>query len=277
MPGQLKSPVLKAFRILARVVQEEIPISLAHLSAALGLPKPTVHRLALLLEREGLLQKDPLSRQYVIGSALEELAFGAVRNAPGHGMRRLLMQRLSEKIGESINLGVLSGEAVVYLERVVSASPLRTDFKPGTRVPIHCTANGKLLLAYSPAPLRRRILRTAPFPPFTKNTMTTAAELSRDLDGIRQRGYSEDNEEFLAGVCCLAVPVRNAENEVIAGLAVMAPSARFPLEKARGCLLDLNATAEAISAQWETARRSSPTRGKASLVAEKARGLAARR
>src|SRR3990170_2783631 len=190
-----KSPILKAIRILRRVAEEEAPVSLADLSPALGLPKPTVHRLALLLEQEGLLQRDPLSRRYLVGSALEELAFQAIRNAPGHTTRRLHMQRLAEKICESINLGALSGDEVVYVERVESAWPLRMDFKPGTRVPIHCTANGKLLLAYSPAPFRRRILRTTSFPSYTKNTMTTAAELSRELDAIRYRGYSEDNEE----------------------------------------------------------------------------------
>lgn len=247
MPGRLNSPVLKAISILLRVVQEEAPISLADLSAAVGFPKPTVHRLALLLEQEGLLQKDPLSRRYLVGSALEGLAFNAIRNAPGHSIRRFHMQRLSEKIGESINLGALSGDEVVYVERVESAWPLRMDFKPGSRVPIHCTANGKLLLAYSPPSVRQRILRAAPFPACAKNTLTTAAQLSRELEAIRRRGYSEDNEEFLAGVCCVAVPIRNGKREVIAGLAVMAPSARFPLEKARSYLPDLYATAELIS------------------------------
>ena len=249
-----KSPILKAIRILRRVAEEEAPVSLADLSPALGLPKPTVHRLALLLEQEGLLQRDPLSRRYLVGSALEELAFQAIRNAPGHSTRRLHMQRLAEKIGESVNLGALSGDEIVYVERVESAWPLRMDFKPGSRVPVHCTANGKLLLAYSPPSVRHRLLRAAPFPPYAKNTMTTAAALSRELEVIRRRGYSEDNEEFLVGVCCLAVPVRNAERQVTAGLAVMAPSARFPLEKARACLPDLYATAEIISAHWEMAK-----------------------
>ncbi|MBI4591622.1 MAG: IclR family transcriptional regulator [Candidatus Rokubacteria bacterium] len=270
--GRLNSPILKAVRILLQVVQEAAPISLADLSAAVGFPKPTVHRLALLLEQEGLLQKDPLSRRYLVGSALEGLAFNAIRNAPGHSIRRFHMQRLSEKIGESINLGALSGDEVVYVERVESAWPLRMDFKPGSRVPIHCTANGKLLLAYSPPSVRQRILRAAPFPACAKNTLTTAAQLSRELDAIRRRGYSEDNEEFLAGVCCVAVPIRNGKREVIAGLAVMAPSARFPLEKARSYLPDLYATAEAISAQWGSVERSPPARANAIPVAEVARG-----
>jgi IclR family transcriptional regulator, acetate operon repressor len=252
------TPVLKAIKILARVVREGAPISLADLSAAVGLPKPTVHRLAHLLERENFLQRDPSKRRYVVGSALEELAFDAIRNAPGHSARCLHMERLCDKVGESINLGALSGDEVVYLERIVSVQPLRADFKAGTRVPIHCTANGKLLLAYSPPSFRQRILCTAPFPPYTKNTITSAEELSLQLELVRRRGYSEDNEEFLAGVCCLAVPVRNDKGGVIAGLAIMAPSARFPLKKAQTYLADLCGTAESISTQVEAADRAPP-------------------
>lgn len=254
----MKSPVSRALRVLVRVVHEGGPVSLAQLSTTLRLPKPTVHRLALLLEQEGFIQKDLVSRRYVVGGALEELALDAIRNAPAHSLRRLHLQRLSEKLGESVNLAVLSGGEAVYVERVVSAQPLRTDMGAGTRVPLHCTANGKLLLAYSPPPLRQRVVRSAPFPPHTKNTIRTAAELSRELDVIRRRGYSEDKEEFLEGVCCLAVPVRDRAGHVIAGLAIMAPSARFPLGKARGYLPDLYVTADLISAQWEGAERSPP-------------------
>lgn len=256
--SRLRSPILKAIEILLHVVREGRPISLADLSRGVGLPKPTVHRLALLLQQEGLLQKDPLTRRYLVGSTMEMLALNAIQNAPGHSTRRLHMERLAEKIGEGINLAVLSGDEVVYVERVVTAQPLRADFGPGTRVPIHCTANGKLLLAYSPLPVRRRVLSAAPFPHYTKNTITTAAELSRELGVIQRARYSEDNEEFLDGVCCLAVPVWTAEGRAIAGLAVMAPSARFPLEKARSHLPDLYATAELLATQLDVVDRSTP-------------------
>src|SRR5262249_15258250 len=79
----------------------------------------------------------------------------------------------------------------------------------GPQWPAHGSANGKLLLASGPPPLRRRILASSPFTSFTPTTITTAEALARELEQIRRQGYSEDNEEFLAGVCCLAVPVRN--------------------------------------------------------------------
>ena len=121
------------------------------------------------------------------------------------------------------------------------------DFKPGSRVPIHCTANGKLLLAFAPRRRRERLLSSISLERYTRNTLTERAALHRELLEIRRRGYAEDNEEFLVGVCCLAVPVKDHRGRAVAGLAVSSPSARFPLEKARSYLPDLRACAEQLT------------------------------
>lgn len=230
-------------------------MSLADLSATARLPKPTAHRLMSELERLRLVARDPLTRRYRVGPDLEDLAVEAMRNAIFQSGRRLHMERLAEKIGERINIGVMSAGKVVYVEWVESAGPLRIAVPAGTQVPAHCSANGKLLLAYGPASLRQRILATSPFEAHTANTITTAEALAPELETIRRQGYSEDNEEFFAGVCCLAVPVRNRRGEVVAGLAVMAPSARLPLDKAHQHLPDLRACAEAISAELQSKPR----------------------
>ena len=248
------SPIVKAIRVLLRAAQDEAPISLADLSASVKLPKPTVHRITTLLEREGLLYKDSLTRRYSLGTALHDFCLRAIQSAPAHRDRQLLLQRLSEKLGETINLGVLSGREVIYLERVESSWPLRMDFKPGSRVPLHCTAIGKLLLGFAPRRRRERLLDLVPLEAYTKNTRTEPAVLLRELLEIRRRGYSEDNEEFLVGVCCLAVPVKDRRGRTVAGLAVSAPSARFSLERARSYLPDLQACAEQLSAHLVAVR-----------------------
>ena len=246
LSGTHPSPILKAVALLTRVTQGPGAVTLAELSAATALPKPTAHRLARLLEQAGLLGKDPLTRRYLVGPALVELGFNALRHAPTHRNRRLLLERLSEKLGETVNLAILAGDEALYLDRVESSWPLRMDFKPGSRVPIHCTANGKLLLAYAAPQVRARLLRALRLTPVTPRTITHRARLVQHLAEIRRRGYSEDDEEFLAGVCCLAVPVPDRRGRVIAGLAVSAPSARFNLERARAHLDDLRATAAAL-------------------------------
>lgn len=243
------SPIARALAILARVAREPDPVSLVDLSRAAALPKPTVHRLAGMLERHGLLQRDHLTRRYAVGPALVELGFQALSHAPSQRNRRLVLERLSEKLAETVNLAILSGDEVLYLDRVESSWPLRMDFKPGSRVPVHCTANGKLLLAFAAPAVRRRLLRSLRFTAHTPYTIISRAGLEAQLAEIRRRGYSEDAEEFLAGVSCLAVPVRDRRGRVIAGLAVSAPSARFDLARARGHLDDLQAAAAELGAE----------------------------
>ncbi|HEY7364523.1 MAG TPA: IclR family transcriptional regulator [Methylomirabilota bacterium] len=248
------SPVLKALAILAHVAGVSGPLTLTALSAAAALPKPTAHRLARLLEGAGLLGKDGLTRRYVVGPALLELGFNALRNAPAQRNRRLILERLSGKLGETINLAMLAGDEVLYLDRVEASWPLRMDFKPGSRVPIHATANGKLLLAYAEPAVRARLLRTLRLPAMTPRTITDRARLEAQLLAIRRQGYSEDDGEFLAGVCCLAVPIRARGSHVVAGLAVSAPSARFNLDKARAHLGDLQSTAIELGAEFSDER-----------------------
>jgi DNA-binding IclR family transcriptional regulator len=248
------SPVLKALSILTHVARAANPVGLAELSGAAAIPKPTAHRLARLLEGAGLVHKDLVTRRYLVGPALVDLGFHALRMTPAHGNRQLLLQRLSEKLQETVNLGILSGVEIVYLDRVESSWPLRMDFKPGSRVPLHCTANGKLLVAFARPALRERLVRSMKLTAFTSRTITSRERLIEQLAEIRRRGYSEDGEEFLAGVCCLAVPVRDRRGGVIAGLAVSAPSARFNLERARAHLPDLHAAAAEIGAELDAER-----------------------
>jgi DNA-binding IclR family transcriptional regulator len=256
-----RAPLVKAVRILHAVAKDAVAVSLADLSTAARLPKPTAHRLMSELERLRLVARDPLTRRYRVGPDLEDLAVDAMRHAIYQSGRRLHMERLAEKIGERINVGVMSAGKVVYVEWVESAGPLRIDVPAGTKVPATCSANGKLLLAYGPANMRDRMLASAPYPAYTPTTITTAHGLARELEKIRRQGYSEDNEEFLAGVCCLAVPVRNRRGQVVAGLAVMAPSARLPLDRAHQHLPDLRACAEAISAELHTRARRAAAHG----------------
>ncbi len=255
------APISKAIRIVRTVAERESPSALAELSRAVELPKPTAYRLCSALERAGMLARDAVSRRYRVSESLETLAFTIIRNSPGHLTRRLHMEALSERIGERINLGVLSRDKALYVEWVETASSLRIDVRPDTRLPIHASANGKLLLAYSPPAIRRRVLAAGRFPALTPKTITSAARLAADLEAIRQRGWAEDDEEFSSGIICLAVPVRNRRRQVVAGLALMAPAARLSLAKARAWIPDLRASAEAISA--DLAATGSPRHGHA--------------
>lgn len=260
-------PLVRVTNILKHIVEQEVPPTLAELSRGIQLPKPTVHRLAAALERVGLIRKDPLTRRYQAGGGLEALAFGVIRAGVGHGSRRFHMQKLSDKVGERVNLGVLSADKEPHVAWADTVSPLREgtklDVDPGLRLPLHCTANGKLLLAYAAPAFRRRVLEAAPYRAYTKNTVTSPSGLFAELQRIRERGFAEDDEEFLDGAICLAVPVRNRRGQALAGLAIMAPTARLSLDKARGYLSELRECAESISRElgWTPAAASAGDNG----------------
>ena len=245
-----KSTVWKALRLLDHLAHSSEQVSLADLSRKLLLPKTTSHRLAAMLEREGFIDKDPVTLRYSLGSQFENMALIALRNGATANLRRRLMQELAERLGVRINFAVLKSGKLMLVEWVESVSLIRIDLKAGTQVPAHCSASGKLLLAFAPEAARRQFLKLAPFRALTSATITSARALSRHLDLIRRQGFAEDKQEFLPGVCCLAVPVRNAEGNVVAGLALMAPEISFPLKQACRHLPELQACAEAISVAY---------------------------
>lgn len=248
-PTNDKSPVLKALRLLAHVAASSEPPTLAELSRAIQLPKPTTFRLARALESAGFVRKDPLTLRYQIGTAFENVALSGLRNSAAHGTRRQLMNQLAEQLGARVNLVVLKAGNLAFVQWVESTAPLRVEIRGDLPMPVHCSASGKLLLAFGPVELREGVFRSAPFAGYTKNTITTARGLAKELDAIRKQGYSIDDQELLSGVNCLAVPVHNRAGQIVAGLAVMAPVASLPLEKLKRHVPDIKACAAAISAE----------------------------
>jgi IclR family acetate operon transcriptional repressor len=255
-----RSPVTKALRLLAHLAVAKEPVALAEISRALKLPKPTTYRLAKSIECAGFLHKDPLTRRYSLGTAFENLAFNALRHGAGHAPRRLLMNALAEKLGARVNLVVLKAGNLSFVQWVESTAPLRVDFGTDTPMPVHCSASGKLLVAFGSDELREHVLRSAPFRSYTKNTITSARAFTRELAKIRKQGYSEDDQELLPGVNCLAVPISNRKGEVVAGLAVMAPAASTPLETLRAHLAEIRECAGCVARElgWDTAAAIKP-------------------
>ena len=223
---------LKALAILEGVVNEGGPVSIARLAEALGMAKPTAHRIAVSLERQNFLQREPGTRRFIGGPRLVELSLGTLEASTRQGARRAVLQDLCDRTGETCNLGALAGNEVVYLDRVETQWPLALRFRPGSRVPIHCTAIGKLLLAGMPRRRQDRMLRGVPMKAYTGATIIDPGALQQELDRIREQGFAIDNEEFLAGVVCVAVPITGRRR--YGGLAVSAPAARMDAGRARG-------------------------------------------
>lgn len=257
---QSDSSTLRAFALL-ELIASASSLSLNELTQASGLPKPTVFRILGLLGRSGLVCREPLEKRYVVGPRLSSMALNVQLNSTQRARRRAILAQLVEEIGETCNFTMLDGDKVIYLDRVETASPVRLHMEPGSRVPLHCTASGKLFLAHLGHGELRKMLGPGPLERYTARTITNMDVLERELERIRSEGIGTDVGEYLKESVCLAVPVSDLKGRVCAAVAVHGPAPRMTLERGATFVPALKRAAEAIGATFDSdgIGRDSPT------------------
>jgi IclR family transcriptional regulator, acetate operon repressor len=224
----------RSFAILEHVAGSRAPVDVLDIIASLKLPKATAYRLVDWFVTQGYLSREPARRRLIIGPKLTNLAFGALSSSMRHDTPHVVLQRLMHTLNETCNIGTLLNGEVVYLDRVEADHwPLRLHYTAGSRVPLHCSAIGKLFLALAASPRRRRLLQSMELRRFTDSTITDSARLETELRQIRKEQVSFDREEYLVGVVCMAVPVIGKTGEMLAALAIQAPQARMNVQTAR--------------------------------------------
>ena len=242
------TPTMRLFGLLEVMAAKDQRYSLQGLVEETGLPKPTLHRMLQQLEGAGLLQREGDGRHYGIGTRLRRLSENLLFNDSLHGARHTVLRQLVEEIGESCNLTSLSGSEVVYLDRVETAAPLRFYLHPGSRVPVHCSASGKIFLSQMSAAQRRRLLSNAPLETYTAKTLTDPEALEKEVQRVRKDGYAIDHEEFLPGLLCIATLVPSGDDAPSnLCIAVQAPVMRLDAAKAKTLLPALQRAAQALS------------------------------
>jgi DNA-binding IclR family transcriptional regulator len=243
------SSTLRAFGVLELVAHADGPLSLDELTQLCGLPKPSVFRILGLLQRGGLVQREPASKRYCIGVRLSRLALEVMMRSPQRARRHAILQQLVAEIGETCNFTMLDGNEVLYLDRVETSSPVRVHLAAGSRVPLHCTASGKLFLSQLSERQVATLLGPGPYRRFTENTITDPEELQKALRRIRNEGMGTDVGEFLEGSVAVSVPVTDGAGRVCATVAVHGPAPRVTL---RSCMDFLPALRRAATAMAGT-------------------------
>lgn len=203
------------------------PVGFSEIAAELNLSRQAVHRIAVQMEGLSLIRRVPGRDGLIIGPGGVEIALGLIHAASHAAPVSLILRDLVGAIGETCNVGVIDRDQVVYIERVECDWPLRLTYHAGSRVPIHASGIGKLLMAHLPARTRRRILSSAPLPKLTDHTVTDPVALETQFKQIRKQGFAANNQENVVGLMGFAVPIRNAKGDVIAGVSVHAPVARM--------------------------------------------------
>lgn len=240
------TPTLRLFALLELIASKDRFVSLQGLVEETGVPKPTLHRMLQQLESAGLLFRQADGRHYGTGTRLRRLAENLLLNSTQHGARHAVLRNLVEEVGESCNVTALSGNEVVYLDRVETPEPLRFYLRPGSRVPVHCSASGKMILSQMGPTQRRRLLAHAPLRSYTQHTTTDLDLLEDELERARRDGFALDDEEFLPGLICVAVLVPAGGGRSNLCVALQAPVMRLTTDKALELLPALQRAAAAI-------------------------------
>lgn len=223
---------MRAFQILEAVIDADHPQTASEICERLGLPKATMHRLSKMLVDQRLLQYKLDGRHLTAGPRLFAFA-GLIMSESNMDLgRRAVLEALVNQVGETCNISIPQGTQMIYAERVEANWPLSIQFREGTKVPLHCTASGKLYLSQLARPALDVMLERLALGKLAKRTIVDRTKLKHELECTRERGYSRDNGEFVEGLVAIAVPIKGPGGRFCAGLAMHAPEFRMPLEAA---------------------------------------------
>jgi DNA-binding IclR family transcriptional regulator len=219
--------IQKAGELLALFDREHADWGVREVAAKLKMAKSSTHDLMTSLAQLGFLNKTEENR-YRLGWRLVTLSETLLATTELLREARPVMEELAAQYQETIHLAVLDDTQAVYVDKLEGKQAVRVELTSlGARLYAHCSALGKVLLAYSPEEQVKRIIQTAGLPRFTPNTITDEEELAQALAKIRKQGYAYDLEEILLDLCCVGAPIYNHTGQVVAAISMSLPAYRF--------------------------------------------------
>ncbi|MCV2363094.1 DNA-binding transcriptional regulator KdgR [Paucibacter sp. DJ1R-11] len=238
--------VLKVFAIL-QALSERSETGISELSVRLAMPKATVYRFLQTMMTLGYVRQQADSERYGLSMKAFELGAKALQYPDLVDLAKHHMQMLADKTGETVHLGTLIDSEIIYVHKIDSRHTLGMYSKVGRRAPLHCTAIGKVLLAWEHPERRDRILDGAEFKRFRDKTIVERDPYLAELERVRAQGYGEDREEFDDHIRCLGIPIFDRLNQPIAGMSISFPTFRYDEEKAPEIIAMLTAASRDIS------------------------------
>jgi DNA-binding IclR family transcriptional regulator len=239
--------VERALVILEALGRNSHGYGCTELGQLLGLHKSTVYRLVSTLLTYGFVEKDPQNDKYRLGTKIMHLGLEALNNLDFRKVALPYIQELVQISRETVQLAVLEGKDVLVLER--DHSPEAITVNLGLRGEMHCTAEGKVLLAYLAPDKAAGMLKGKPLRQYTINTITDIGQLISHLDKVRSQGFAINAEEMVEGVRAIAAPVFDHNGRNIAALSIAGPSSRLSLERIYRLVTVLKETCASISMQ----------------------------
>ncbi|MBY3307641.1 IclR family transcriptional regulator [Rhizobium laguerreae] len=232
---------------LLELVAEADDAVLTDLADQSGMAPSTVHRLLTSLAQHGMVTHDGETGAWTIGVKAFEIGTAYLRFRKLGTISRPFLKELMEGCGETANIAIEDDGDVVFISQVESHAPMRAFFRPGRRGPIHASGIGKAILSTWPDARIEAVLSGRSLQHFTDRTRDTIPMLLKDIETIRTRGWSIDDEEHTLGMRCVAAPIFDEYGEAVAGISVSGPAVRLPDSKINAFGPLVKAAAESLT------------------------------
>ncbi|HOZ47178.1 MAG TPA: IclR family transcriptional regulator [Candidatus Hydrogenedentes bacterium] len=224
-----KVPILdRALILMEHLLDHPRGLGMSEIANQLGFPKNSVYRILATLEKRGYVNRESDSKRYVLSRKLFSMAYSEPEEKSLMENAVDAMRDLRDEVKETVLITVLSGEESLVLEQMPGLYPFRFVVEPGTRLSIHASSHGKVMLAYLDERDREAMLDRLEWTRFTERTITTKEAMRAELGRIRTRGYSLDLAEGGEGVRCVSAPILNRQGVAVAALTTTGPAFRMP-------------------------------------------------
>ena len=241
-------PFDRALAVLDVVTSAARPLSVTDIAGECGLPVPTVHRLVAQLERRALVKRVIGSKKFVVGFGLVRLGQAAIESAMKSDRPHQILVAFADEIGEHCQIGLRTDNAVLYVDTAQALRSKGLHFEAGRRAPLHATSIGKLFLGELGEAELDWWLAHTPLESIAPRTSVSSASLRTVVRKARTDGWATSNEEVAAGVVGCAVPIRDFDGRMLAGLGLSTPNARVAFEALSRYRPAMESTAAAIAA-----------------------------
>lgn len=222
--------VNKSLEILEILGDSNLPCGVSEIATKIGADKSSIYRILKTLENKGFVEQVDNNRKYILGLKILSLGALLLKKLNLVPILRPFLDKLAKITGETVHLAVLRGSKVIYIDRIESSEVVTVSSSIGKTEPSYCSATGKAILAFfSLNNLKNTLneLKAEGFTKFTEKTILSTAELEKELEKTRNNGYGFDDEERFYGVRCIAAPIIDHKNEVVASIGISGPISRM--------------------------------------------------
>lgn len=241
----LNTSVAKAFQILDYFSTDIEELGVTELAHKMSTNKSAVYRMLATMDALNVIQQNPDNGKYRLGLKLFELGQKVPINKNFIAKAKPHMEALAKQAGETAHLAIYKNNKVYFLDKVVGRHDLQINSQIGSEKALHCTALGKIMLAFAETNYKA-IIKNSVLQQVTKHTITTPEKLIHEIETIKTQGFAFDLEENEIGLVCVAVPVFNNQGQFIAAISTSGPSARFNENEIQTYTGDLKHTAQQL-------------------------------